>query len=293
MRSRCLCFNCLAPGHNSTDCRSPARCHACGGKHHTLIHRENSNAPVTVNVAAATNVPAPIATTQLIVNVASVTTNAVTNDIPKSLPNTLMITSNVSVQGPNGKSIVTRALLDSGASMSMLSNKVAHTLQLPRQATNISFSGAQDTPLQGSQHLTQVSLCTLSSSEPIASLTAAIVVKITCNLPLQGAAHVRDMPHISPLALADPTFHMPGQIDLLLGCDVLPDIMLHEHGTGPKDAPMAVKTVFGSAILGKFLPVSIKQTVNIVTQPDSVHSDELLARFWQVEEPPATNPYSH
>ena len=59
--------------------------------------------------------------------------------------------------------------------MSMLSNKVAHTLQLSRQATNISFSGAQDTPLQGSQHLTQVTQCTFSNSEPIASLTAAIV----------------------------------------------------------------------------------------------------------------------
>ena len=48
MRSRRICFNCLAPGHNSTDCRSPARCRACGGKHHTLVHRENSNAPVTL-----------------------------------------------------------------------------------------------------------------------------------------------------------------------------------------------------------------------------------------------------
>ena len=98
------------------------------------------------------------------------------------------------------------------------------------------------------------------------------------------------MPHISPLTLADPTFHMPGQIDLLLGCDVLPDIMLHEHVTGPKDAPMAVKTVFGWAILGKYLPESIKQTVHVVTQPDSVHSDELLARFCQVEEPPSNQP---
>ena len=50
---------------------------------------------------------------------------------------------------------------------------------------------------------------------------------------------------------------------------------------------MAVKTVFGWAILGKYLPESIKQTVHVVTQPDSVHSDELLA---QVEEPPSNQP---
>ena len=31
MRTRKLCFNCLTPGHNSTDCRSPSKCRACGG----------------------------------------------------------------------------------------------------------------------------------------------------------------------------------------------------------------------------------------------------------------------
>ena len=71
-----------------------------------------------------------------------------------------------------------------------------------------------------------MSLCLMNSDQPVLAVTAAIVPKVTCDLPLQGATHVRDMPHIRSLQLADPTFHLPGRVDLLLGCDVIPDIML-------------------------------------------------------------------
>ena len=38
IRSKKLCYNCLAPGYKTVDCRSVARCRSCGGKHHTLVH---------------------------------------------------------------------------------------------------------------------------------------------------------------------------------------------------------------------------------------------------------------
>ena len=36
IRTKNLCTNCLAPGHQGKECRSWARCRLCGGKHHTL-----------------------------------------------------------------------------------------------------------------------------------------------------------------------------------------------------------------------------------------------------------------
>ncbi len=48
-------------------------------------------------------------------------------------------------------------------------------------------------------------------------ISAAVVPKVTCDLPLQGAAGVQDLPHLKDLELADPTFYLPGRIDLLLG----------------------------------------------------------------------------
>ena len=43
--------------------------------------------------------------------------------------------------------MVARAFLDSGASMSLVSSRVAQTLQLPRMSAQVSFSGVQDTPV--------------------------------------------------------------------------------------------------------------------------------------------------
>ena len=265
IKSRKLCCKCLAPGHQTGDCRSVARCRSCGGKHHTLVHREHSS-PSVVNVVAASNKAPPTALP--VDNVVAANATSPSSIAPTALPSCLMMTSQVLVKGPGGRQTMARALLDSGATMSLISNRVAHSLQLPRKATTVSFSGAQATPLQVSQTITQVSLCLMTSDNPILSVTAAIVPKVTCDLPLQGASHVRDMPHIKPLALADPTFHLPGRVDLLLGCDIIPDIMLQEHLVGPKNAPMAVKTVEVSPI------------------------DDLLTRFWEIEEPP-NDTHSH
>ena len=214
----------------------------------------------------------------------------VSNDVPQALPSCLMMTSQVLVKGPDGRQMIARALLDSGASMSLLSNRLAQTLQLPRRATNVTFSGAQATPLQGSQSITQVSLCPMTTDQPILSVTAAIVPKVTCDLPLQGATHVRDMPHIKPLSLADPNFHLPGRVDLLLGCDIIQEIMLQDCISGPKNAPVALNTVFGWAILGSYLPQCTQQTVNVISPAVANSSDDLLTRFGRLRNRPMNAP---
>ena len=171
-----------------------------------------------------------------------------------SLTSSLMMTSQVLVEGPGGKQVVARVLLDSGSSLSLVSNRIAQTLRLPRTSTKVSFSGAQATPLQSAQFVTAMTLLPMTSKPVAVNVTAAIVPKVTCDLPLH---HVRDMPHIKALNLADPTFHLPGKVDLILGCDVmpnimLPNIMLPDHITGPENVPMTLKTVFRWTVLGKY-----------------------------------------
>ena len=239
----------------------------------TLVHRDQS--PAT---PAANNVTPPPVT-----NVLSASNHS-TSESATQLPSTLMMTSQVVVKGPGGRQMIARALLDSGSSLSLVSNRVAQTLQLPKTMTNVSFSGAQATPLQGAQSITSMCLCPTTSSEPALNVTAAIVPKVTCDLPLQGAAHVRNMPHLKSLPLPDPTFHLPGRVDMLLGCDIIPDILLHNRVAGPKDAPMALDTIFGWAILGKYLPQSINQSVNVISPTGADPSEALLTRFWEIEE---------
>ena len=272
IRNKRLCYNCLAPGHQTGECRSLARCRVCGGRHHTLVHRDQPAATPVANNGTSPPVNAVSAA------------NHSASESAAQLPSTLMMTSQVVVKGPGGKQVTARALLDSGSSLSLVSNRVAQMLQLPKTMTKVSFSGAQATPLQGARSIANMQLCPTSSSEPVLSVTAAIVPKVTCDLPLQGAAHVRNMPHLKSLPLADSTFHLPGRVDILLGCDVFPDIMLHNRVAGPKDAPMAIDTIFGWAILGKYLPQGIDQSVNVISPTGENPSDALLARFWEIEE---------
>ena len=41
LRGENRCFNCLAPGHSSGDCRRTGRCSKCKERHHTMICTSN------------------------------------------------------------------------------------------------------------------------------------------------------------------------------------------------------------------------------------------------------------
>ena len=49
----------------------------------------------------------------------------------------LMMTAKVLLKGPGGRQAMARALLDSGLTMSLISNKSTQSLQLPKQAMTI------------------------------------------------------------------------------------------------------------------------------------------------------------
>ena len=86
------------------------------------------------------------------------------------------------------------------------------------------------------------------------------------------------------------SFHKPGRIDILLGADAYPELMVPDHMiTGPVKTPAAQRTIFGWAIVG---PVSYKadSSVAIPThfalgQTAEDNLDALLSQFWESEEP--------
>ncbi len=60
------------------------------------------------------------------------------------------------------------------------------------------------------------------------------------------------MEHLKNLTLADPSFDQPGRVDLLIGCNLLQDVFMSEIKRGSSDQPVAMNTVFGWAILGRY-----------------------------------------
>ena len=107
---------------------------------------------------------------------------------------------------------------------------------------------------------------------------------VTNDLPTQELSPVA---HLAGLDLADKSFHTPGRIDILLGADVYPQLMLKQPMvTGDVTA---LETIFGWAIIepvrsrGTYVqpvPAHIAQ----VQLPEEDLNDQ-VAKFWEVEEP--------
>ena len=215
-----LCHNCLAVGHSSDNCRSYYKCKECQQSHHTTLHQ-----------AATPSTP---------VNAA----------VSSQVPDALMMTAQVLLTGPKGENTQARALIDPGAGISLVSSKMAQKLHLPLTKSNLQFSGVQGTPCKSARHITELSLSPLQGSQAV-KVRAAVVPVVTNDIPAQEIAPVDDLPHLTGLGLADPTFHLPGKIDILLGADVYPQIMKkNQMITGPVADPAAQETIFGWAIVG-------------------------------------------
>ncbi|XP_041450820.1 uncharacterized protein LOC121404732 [Drosophila obscura] len=91
------------------------------------------------------------------------------------------------------------------------------------------------------------------------------------------------------LPLADPSFHRSSQIDVLLGADILPSILLSGFRSDICGSLLGQETIFGWVLSG---PVSADstRTVSAFTTKLSLDSDvrleKLPTKFWEVEDLP-------
>ena len=117
--------------------------------------------------------------------------------------------------------------------------------------------------------------------------------KVTCDLPLQGATTVRQLPYIQDLSLADPTFDKPGMVDVLIGRDAWQDVMKPETRQGNSKQPITRNTIFRWAIIGRYVPDSTPphplQAPVALWQPVRalIHSYSSFGRLKKSPPPPA------
>ena len=193
LRTNNLCLNCLKPGHFARQCPSTHKCKKCQRSHHTLIHDDSKESQVP------TPLPHPSAPTSA---PESVVSNASTGS---SVPNTLLMTCQVRDKAPDGTLIRGRALLDSGSTSSFVSERIVQSLGLNRSSQRLTVSG-----IGGMTHkspLSSVSTFEVSSLYPSNvkyTITAIVVPRVTCDLPLQPVIGGSKWDHLSSIALADP-----------------------------------------------------------------------------------------
>ena len=259
IQAKNLCSNCLAGGHTTSVCKSTYRCRECGQPHHTTIHQQT-----------ATVTPINSSTVQ-----------------SHQVPDALMTTAQVLLIGPRGQELKARALIDSGAGLSLVSRRVAQLLELPLEPSKLLFSAVQGAPCKPATHLTSLSISPLQNKGKQIFCKPAVVQVVTCDLPPEPIQPVGGLPHLMGLELAD---HIPGRIDILLGADLAPQIMVKQLlRSGTETEPIAQATHFGCG------PVQ-RKTHSKAPVPANHHQvqareqqlDHLLSQFWQAEEPTET-----
>ena len=277
LKTNDLCMNCLRPGHFVKQCRSLHRCRKCQKPHHTLLHVD---AKVESPVANVSGPPSP--------------PDASVRPIPSHAAsglasNSLLMTCRILVDVPDGSTAEARALLDCASSASFISERLTQSLNLPRGNQNTVISGVAGLSHKSTlQSITHFSISSLSSPGEKFEVTAIVVPRVTCDLPLHSIPFDLKWKHLSGIQLADPTFGNPGRIDMLLGVDVFVEVLLHGRRTGPRGSPIAFETKLGWVLAGS--TNSCAPSTHVATHHTSLLTgDDILHKFWEIEEKPMEN----
>ena len=244
-----LCMNCLGR-HFVADCPSKFSCRTCKGRHHTSLHFDRSVEQQSGVMSGATF----------------------------SGPSVLLSTAMVGIDDTAGKTLMFRALLDSGSQTSFITAEAASKLNLARSTVDVKISG-----VGGRQQAAKESVSLLVGPQKL-PVTALVLNSIAGYIPSQSIKF-KQLRSMKIVALADKNFHQPGPVHLLLGADVYEDPFLDKrkkhHGLHYR------KSIFGWVVTGVLSQVRAYQCQSFQV---AVELDR--ARFWEVEEIPRMKPMS-
>lgn len=125
----------------------------------------------------------------------------------------------------NGLTYLCRALIDSGSEGTFISEKLFNNLNIPFKRTYAKISDLNNTLSASVQKECMVTLKS-NHDETFEIVTSALVVPhLSGNLP-STTVDINMFTNMPDIPLADPRFFENSKIDLLIGGDVLPFIML-------------------------------------------------------------------
>ena len=264
LKSNGNCINCLRPGHFVKQCKSLHHCKTCQKPHHTLLHLDN----LPMSITPPSPSPKPDS---------KVSSNTAANLAQTSL----LVTCRVLAEAPDGSTVTARALLDSASSASFVSERLVKSLCLLRLHQNTTISGVAGLTSSSRQALTNLTISTQTDSK--FNVTAIVVPRVTCDLPVHPVAFSSTWTHLNNLPLADPDFGCPGRVDFLLGVDIFTAALLHGQRVRPPGTPIAFETVSGWVLAGS---TDQSTSGSVVTSYHTfvIAGDDLLRRFWEIEE---------
>lgn len=288
------CVSCLG-NHDLKACKSQSCCHTCKKRHHTLLHFTVTQ-PTNSKTGNAPDLTPHKPNRDLAPTSSNVLSSSVATSFQGSHPHqqggnytVLLGTALIKLTGLEGHTHVFRALLDSGSMCNLITERAAQTLNSRRHKSTVNLCGLSQNVTENKGQIF-ANLETLSG-EILAPLQPFVVLeKITVDLP---RAHISSqvIKRAHRYLLADPTFHVPSAIDIVIGGAHFAQLMVGSTHNLGKNMPQALGTRLGFVIIGSApcafpLSLAASQAITTVLATTDAELHSSLQRFWQLEEPP-------
>ncbi|XP_073814290.1 uncharacterized protein [Musca autumnalis] len=191
----------------------------------------------------------------------------------------------------NGVIFAARALIDSGSQATFISEKLQRRLNLPIKKVNARISGLNDALAGSTEKQCTFWLKSPHSDSFEVQVSSLVLPRLTGKLP----SYTLDIPDIYSLGiapLADLKFAKSDQVDILLGGDIYPQILLGGVQRNVLGSLLAQETIFGWVLTGPIASPNSGSFTSCVSFCTAVEMDKLLEKFWKLEEPPKISEYS-
>lgn len=275
-----LCLNCLRSKHFAWNCKAQ-KCFKCKKSHNTLLHLETS---ISNSIENATGV-----------NNSGVDTQAVNHTKPDSssvicisecavadTSHVLLSTAIIQVKNSENKYVTCRALLDSGSQSHFISGNMCKQLGLKPTKINHLIKGVGQTLTNiGNKVKISFKSCYSNFAQDVDCL---ILPKITDKLPMMTfKENYLNIP--KGLQLADPTFNVSADIDILLGSAIFWSILCTGQEKLGQNLPVLQNTYLGWVIAGNLSLTSNNLSFSYLSTNYLENSiDKILVKFWELEE---------
>ncbi|XP_053954308.1 uncharacterized protein LOC128860676 [Anastrepha ludens] len=275
-----LCINCLKPGHQVQQCKSSA-CRRCSLMHHTLLHFNQTD---QTNLRPPEGLPSPAQSAPLIAMTASNSSPA--HPTANSNECVLLATVVVLIRNYVGSLVPCRAILDSASQLNFVTTRLASQLQLKKSKSLVTVSGIGDSELviDSSVNIFIQSLHSNFTATIDAAVTPTI---IDCQPNYSLDITHWDIP--ANITLADPEFHKPQRVDLLIGASMFFDLLCIGQFHLRNNNHILQKTRFGWVVSGG-RGISSRLSSYITTATNSFESDavhqttnDMVRSLWEVE----------
>ncbi|XP_071632821.1 uncharacterized protein [Temnothorax longispinosus] len=260
VRGAKLCFNCMKPGHYLRDCKAGS-CKQCAGKHNTLLHFDK---PATVQTSSTKEVK---------------NSSILCSHNQCSSHSVLLATALILVTDSQGKKHNVRAILDPGSQSSLITTRLCQDLRLQISRIHMTIDAINGLSSK-IKHKCKVELSTHHNSYKF-GIECLVIPEITGQLPAQRI-NIPEGEIPSNIKLADPSFNIPGKVNILIGADCFWNLLCVGQLTIGQNQLTFQKTKLGWIAVGPLKGIYSNSVRCNLSRSDDI--DKQLMKFWEIEE---------